>query len=625
MRYPTLLLALALTFTAGAQQQLNLQGADIRTLIETVGHITGKNFVVDPRVSGEVTVVSPSPMDADQIYEVFLSALRVNGYAAVPAGDYIKIVPELAAHQDATVLGRPLGSDDVVTHVIEVSHVPATELANLLRNLLPQSAHLIAHPGSNLLIVSDRAANVERIRHLVQRVDRGSGGEIEVIALEHASAAEVARTINALDGEGSRVIADERTNSLLLGGNPGARLRARTVISHLDTPLQMGDTAQVVYLRYASAVDMVPLLTGVAAALEQTGEDGVSATTIAAHPDTNALIISAPAAIHRNLLGVIRQLDIRRAQVLVEAIIAEVSDELARELGIQWQATSLDDPSGTGVIGGSGFPSNFDLNPGIVGLRPDDQGLINLGAIVPGLNLGYVSDGQLAALVSALDADSNSNVLSTPSIVTMDHQEAVINVGQEVPFLTGQFTSTGANEAAVNPFQTINRKDVGLKLTVTPHVNEGDAVILDIAQEVSSLSGQSGAVDLIVNKREINTRVMVADHGILVLGGLINENVQETIRMVPGLGRIPLLGNLFKYRASERSRRNLMVFIRPRILRDELTEYAVSAGKYNFMRAKQLQEQAEDQGLIDGEDLPLLPDLEDYLSAPDGAAPVPEE
>ena len=641
------LLLIGLVHTAQAQHRLNLQDAQIEAFIATVSEITGRNFIVDPRVEGAtVTVISQQPMSADEIYDVFLSVLRVHGFAAVPAGDFVKIVPDATAHQDTIPFGRDeLGHDALVTEIVTVQHVPATDLATLLRPLVPQNAHIVAHPGSNTLMISDRAGNLDRLKRIIARIDTTSENEIEVIPLRHANATEVVRAISQLSetataaggGPRAKVIADERTNSVLISGDPGSRLRFKTLISHLDTPLDSGST-QVIYLRYAAAESLVPILENVSRSLgldQQAAAEGGAGggVTIQAHAETNSLIVSAPPAVYRSLAGIVRQLDIRRKQVLVEAIIAEVSTDMSKELGVQWQVTDIDQLGESGVIGGTNFPTNFGTGSGIIGLGGTDEGLINLGGLVPGLNLGYLSgvirvptgqtdaEGnplfqeipQLSALLSALDADSDTNVLSTPSIVTLDHQEAVINVGQEVPFITGQFTNTGANNAAVNPFQTIERRDVGLTLTVTPHINEGDVVILDIAQEASSLSPQSGAVDLITNTREITTTVMVPDQGILVLGGLIDEDLRETIRKVPGLGDIPVVGNLFKYRSAKKVKRNLMVFIRPRILRDPASENAITGAKYNYMRQQQIEARDNYRGLLDAEQLPLLPDMDDYL------------
>jgi general secretion pathway protein D len=621
------LLLLALALPAGAQNgemhTLNLRDADIHVLIDTVSEITGRNFIVDPRVEGRVTVVSARPMPSEEIWETFVGVLRVHGYVAVESGRMWRILPEPVARQDGAPLpgvARP-GGDELVTRIIELDHVAALEVVNVLRPLLPQNQQLAVHGGSNAIIISDRAGNVARIEAILRRIDTASEGQVEVIPLQHASASEIARTLTLLHGgEASRFIADDRSNSILLSGDRGARLRARTLITHLDTPLDSGGDTQVIYLRYASAEDLVPILDSVAATL--TGQaEGARAATIQPHRETNALVITAPAAVHQSLASVVRQLDIRRAQVLIEAVIVEIADEIADELGIQWQSTDLrntpDGGIGRGVIGGTNFPGQGGAGS-ILGAA------VNPLSVGSGLNIGYVrgtirlpgSDEeilQLGALARALRGDGRSNILSTPSVLTLDHQEAVFKVGQEVPFVTGQFTNTGAGAGTQpqNPFQTIDRRDVGLTLTVTPRINEGDAVRLDIKQEVSSLAPQPlGAVDLVTNKRELSTSVLVQDGDLLVLGGLINEEVRENISKVPALGDIPVLGNLFRYRSTRTERRNLMVFLRPVILRDAVTESAVSNAKYNFIRAEQIRarERSESARLRDSH--PVLPERE---------------
>lgn len=638
-------------YTNGSgRHTLNLKAADINVLIETVSEITGKSFIVDQTVTGAVTVVSRQPMTADEIYEVFLSVLRVHGYTALPAGSMVKIVPDVSAAQQAPMTGLG-GGDAQLTRIIDLKHVSAQEMMALLRPLMPQQAHIAAHGGSNSLLVADRAANLERIAAIIRRIDVAADSEIEVIPLRHARASEIARTLLALEsgaaqaaagqGSASKVLADERTNSLLLSGDRAQRLRVRSLIVHLDTPLDGGEATQVVYLRNAKAEDLVPVLDGVAATLTgyaapAEGQAGsAKAATIQAHAETNALVISAAPAVFRELEAVIRQLDVRRAQVQVEAIIAEVSDELASELGVQWQSADVGEDA-RGVIGGTNFGGSTGAG-GIVG------GLTNPLSVIGGngLNVGYLRgsislpigpDGsdvtvfQLGALVKALRGDGRANVLSSPSIVTLDHQEAEIKVVQEVPFLTGQYTNTSTNGGAnqpTNPFQTIDRRDVGVILTVTPHVNEGDAVRLELKQEVSALAPQaSGAVDLITNKRELSTTVLVPDGGLLVLGGLTSEEATENVQGVPGISRIPLLGNLFKSRAAKRNKRTLMVFLRPTILRDAATEAAVSSEKYNYIRAEQLQIRERAGSRIGGEQQPLLPELpRDLFQSPPPVQP----
>ena len=637
-------LAPAHAATTDGRHTLNMKDADIQALIATVSEVTGRNFIVAPSVQGKVTVVSARPMLPDELYQVFLSVLRVHGYAAIESGSMVRIEPEAAAQQDG---GGAIGdaatrnAEELVTQVIPVRHVAAADLVPILRPLMPQGGQLVAHGSSNSLVVSDRAGNVERLARIVERIDTASDAQVEVIPLVHANAAEMARTLTALgedkaaqaNGESARVFADTRTNSVLLSGAKNARLRLRALIAHLDMPGGAGGDTQVVYLRYANAADLVPILQGVAATLTgiappaaaKAGEGGpgggASPATIQAHAETNSLVISAPPAIFRPLADVVRQLDIRRNQVLIEAVIAEVSDQTASELGVQWQVPLGSDTSHA-VIGGTNFGSDGN---NILGAAINPLGVGN------GLNLGYI-DGtvtigdrtifRLGALVTALRGDGTSNILSTPSILTLDNQEAEIKVAQEVPFLTGQYTTNSVANPNLgsgigNPFQTIERKDVGLVLKVTPQINEGDSVRLDIHQEVSSLAPPvSGAVDLITYKRELTTSVLVKDDSLLVLGGLIDNQLKDNVQKVPALGDIPLLGNLFRYRTNDRRKSDLMVFLHPKILRDEFSEAAVSSEKYNYMRTEQLQMRQQAWPLTPRAERPLMPEVHDFLASP---------
>lgn len=624
---------------------LNLKDADIQALIATVSEITGRNFIVGPNVQGKVSVISARPMQPDEIYDVFLSVLRVHGYAAVSAGSMIKIVPEaMAQAEGGNSVATAESGDAIVTQIVPLRHVAAAELVPILRPLLPQGAQLIAHQSSNSLVISDRASNIQRVAGIIARIDTVSDSEVEVIPLQHANASEMARTLTILSeekgaqasGETPRVLADERTNSILIAGAKSGRLRMRTLVTHLDTPLTKDGGTSVVYLRYAKAKDLVPILAGVAATLNneaaptppKAGEAAGGVTggsaTIQAHEETNSLVISASPAVFRSLEGVVRQLDVRRAQVLIEAIIAEVSDEAAREIGVQWFGAPKD---GRGIIGGSQF-NGANGAPNLLST------VTNVGrnglALGNGLSLGYLDGtvnigGQeilnLGVLVRALQGDGRSNVLSTPSVLTLDNQEAIIKVAQEVPFKTGQYTNAsgtaGSGNNQLNPFQTIERKDVGLTLKVTPHVNEGDSVRLDLHQEVSSLAPTvDGAVDLITNKRELSTSVLIADDSTLVLGGLIDHSVKDNNQKVPGLGSIPLLGNLFRYRNNNITKRDLMIFLHPKILRDAASENAVSSEKYNYIRTEQMQMRQNRENMTPASKQPALPEMHDFLANP---------
>ena len=625
----------ASTATADGRHTLNLRAADIGVLVQTVSEITGKSFILDPRVEGRVTVISAKPQTPAEIYETFLSVLRVHGFAAVSTGNMIKIVPDAVAAQDGSVGNGGGGPDALVTRLIPLQHVSAEDVVKLLRPLAPQQATFTANPGNNSILISDRAGNVERLMQLIRRMDTASDAEVEVIPLRHASAAEVARTLTTLDGSAGgaagatspKLIADERTNSILLSGDRANRLRLRSLVAHLDTPLDGGENTQVIYLSNARAEDLMPILESVAGTLTgHAGGEGAKTATIQAHAETNALVITAAPAVFRDLSAVVRQLDVRRAQVLVEAIIAEVTDELADELGVQWQSTNFDGERG--YTGGSNFPGTGGLGS-IIGAMTDPLGALGGSG---GLNMGWVGgrvtvpgpDGkeinlfQIGALVKALRGDGRANVLSNPSVVTLDNTEAQFKVVQEVPFLTGQYTNTGGTSSQpTNPFQTVERKDVGLILTVTPHINEGTAVRLEIKQEVSAIASTvSGAVDLITNKRELTTSVLVPDGGLLVLGGLKEEETRESMQGVPGVSRIPVLGHLFKSRNAQRKKRNLMIFLRPIIMRDAATEAAVSSEKYNFLRAEQLRMRENKELRYRGDKQPLLPALEDFTAPP---------
>ena len=618
--------------TADGRHTLNLRAADIGVLVQTVSEITGKSFILDPRVEGRVTVISSKAQTPAEIYETFLSVLRVHGFAAIASGQMVKIVPDAVAAQDGSLGDGGGGPDALMTRLIPLQHVSAEEVVKLLRPLAPQQATFTANPSNNSILINDRAGNIQRLMQLIARMDTASDTEVEVIPLRHASAAEIARTLASLDGSaalggaavGSKLIADERTNSILLSGDRANRLRLRSLIAHLDTPLDGGENTQVIYLSYAKAEELVPILDSVAGTLTGHGDSEKAKTaTIQAHGETNALIITAAPAVFRDLAAVVRQLDVRRAQVLVEAIIAEVTDELADELGVQWQSTNFDGERG--YIGGTNYPGAGGVG-GIIGAMQNPIGALGGSN---GLNMGWVGgrvevpDGsggtvtlfQVGALVKALRGDGRANVLSNPSIVTLDNTEAQFKVVQEVPFLTGQYTNTstsGGSNQPNNPFQTVERKDVGLILTVTPHINEGDAVRLEVKQEVSALASTVvGAVDLITNKRELTTSVLVPDGGLLVLGGLKQEETRENSQGVPGISRIPLIGNLFKSRSSTRNKRNLMVFLRPIILRDAITEASVSSEKYNFLRAEQLQMRSNQELRYRGDKQPVLPALDE--------------
>ncbi len=635
----TLMLVLALCSTLRAQEQLvtpNYVGVDIRAIIQAVSSVTGNNFIIDPRVRQEVTMISSTPMSPDAFYEAFLSILQVHGYAAVPTGDVIKIIPDASVRQFPTYLSTSgAANDDIVTQVIRVENIGAAQLVPILRPLIPQYGHLAAHPGSNMLIISDRSSNVARMVSIIRRIDQSNDDEIEVVPLENASSAEVVRVLTALtqapraDGApvNTQLVADARTNSILIGGDRSERLRLRALIAHLDTPLEDGGDTQVRYLRYTDSEELAGKLQQhfsqqVQAAAAGAGGApsagaGVTDVSVWADTQTNALVMTAPPKLMRSAMTIIDKLDIRRPQVLVEAIIVEVIADRAAELGVTW---AILDEGGNNPLAATNFPT---FGPGVVqaagasgGDAIDPTALIGEGVT---FGLGRLEDNGLnwAAIVRALEGDADTNIISTPSILTLDNEEASINVGQEVPFVTGSFTNTGGNAGAVNPFQSIQREQVGTKLTVTPQINESDSMLLTISQEVSSIAASvEGAADLVTQERTIETTVIVGDGEVIVLGGLLEDSLRETDQRVPLLGSIPLLGNLFRARTTDKVKTNLMVFIRPRILRDDEQAALETNSKYNYMRNIQQQGRGGKGGrvaIMPGEDRPVLPPIEEMM------------
>ena len=634
--------------------EFNLNNADIQTMIKTVSVQTGRNFVVDPRVKARVTVISAKRLNAEEIYEAFLSVLQVHGFSAVPQGDLIKIVPDVNAKQGPvpSYEGTNSKSDQLVTQVIKVENVPAAQLVPILRPLVPQQGHLAAYAATNTLIVTDRAANIERLSDIIKGIDRPDNEEVEVVRLGHASASEVIRILQSLQSRaaqaggtgGVRFAADERTNSILLSGDSNTRIRMRSLIKNLDTPVESGGNTRVVYLRFANAEDLLPILTGVSAGQAQigtggSGDDGALAqpaaapqptvnaqgapipqtptaaiirppggqddsrpnVDIQADADTNALIITAPPDEMRSILSVIDQLDIRRAQVLVEAIIAELSEDNTSAIGVNFavDGTDGDQPAAFTNLGGA--------TQALIGTIASGGATLTSGlSLLLGRQGGDVDFG---VLVSAIASDSDNNILSTPTLVTMDNQEAEIVVGQNVPFVTGTQLST-AND---NPFTTIERQEVGISLRVTPQINEGNNIKMDIEQEVSDVAAVAvaGAQDITTNVRSISTTVLVEDGQTLVLGGLIDDSINNTVEKIPLLGDIPLLGSLFRFQTTSKNKQNLMVFLHPTILRTPEDADFYSQAKYEDLRTAQLGEFGG-EALID-RPAPTLPELHLYF------------
>ena len=580
--------------------QINMRDADIRAFAADMAQISNKTIVLDPRVKGNVTVVSNQDLDAGEAYAVFLSVLRVHGYAAIENNGVVKVMPESGARQDATVNNK--NNDSLATEVIRLSQANARVIAPLLKPLVNKQGHIAAYEATNSIIIADYVGNLSRIKSILLELDKNPADTFELIPLDNTSANEVARILGSMwrgDNQMSKsfsAIAVERSNSILLRGQIGVIKQIKRVISRLDSNSSQSSNLKVIYLKYAKAEDLTGILEKVAESLEEeipSESSKKNKTSIGFHNDTNALIISAQPDILKSLESVISQLDIRRAQVLVEALIVEISDKLARDLGVQF--LFLGDGESSPIATQRFGTPNPDLISTIGAETSEDStisstmqtraanSLLALDGLAVGVARYKASGTSFATILNLIAQDADSNVLSTPSIMTMDNEEASIVVGQEIPITTGE-TLSGSNS---NPFRSVTRQEIGVKLVVRPQINEGNAVKMYINQEVSSIFGPLGemSTDLITNKRNIKTTVLVEDGETIVLGGLIDDNVQESVKKVPFLGDIPLLGRLFKTTSISRTKRNLMVFLRPTIVRDSNDVRAISNRKYNYFQA----------------------------------------
>lgn len=634
-----------------AEFSASFKGTDIQEFIEIVGRNLEKTIIVDPAVRGKVNVRSYDVLNEDQYYQFFLNVLSVYGFAVVEMENgVLKVVRDKDAKQSAIpVVGDDnIQGDAVVTRVVSVKNVSVRELSPLLRQLIDNAGagNVVHYDPANVIMITGRAAVVNRLANIIERVDQAGNKEVDVVHLKHASASEMVRIVESLNKQGDgkntpellqpSFVADERTNSVLISGEPQVRDRIRRLISQLDREMATVGNNRVIYLRYANAEEVVEVLQGVSENLIAEKQGGQKAPTanannvkISAHKGTNALVITAPPDILRALESVIAQLDIRRAQVLIEAMIVEMSESDGANLGIQWG--SLD---GGGIqFGNTGVPitnylaaqekakdtttteSRFDNNNNLVEVPITESGdptaIAEVLGGVSGLAAGVVF-GDWTALVTAVSTNSDSNILSSPSLMVLDNEEASFIVGEEVPVVTG--STTGSNND--NPFQTVERKDVGIKLKITPQINEGDSVQLNIEQEISNVLGASGAVDIRFGKRQLTTSVLAADQQMIVLSGLIDEKTNESEQKVPLLGDIPILGHLFKSTSSGKTKSNLMLFIKPTIIRTGLTADGITQRKYNYIRAEQIFRAQEEVKLMPGVKTPVLPEFGSDVTLP---------
>ncbi len=601
----------------------NFQRADIEAVVKTVSQMTGRNFILDPRVKGKVTIISASPVSKGAAYQIFVSAIKAQGFTTVSApGGTIKIVPVAEAKQNAdfSTRARPAPVEQVVTHVVIIENGEATQLVPLLRPLMAPTSQLSAYAAANALIITDYADNVRRLLTIIQQVDQPSTSEVTVIPLENASALDIAELISRLAtgaapqvrvagqqqaaqaqiaGERFSVVPDLRTNSLLVRtDNPGRLVQLRSLIAKLDVPARAGGHTRVIYLKNADAVQLAEVLRGLLAGeaglatpvrgttapAAATAAKGVAAgSLVQADEATNSLIIQAPDGIYNNLRAVIEKLDIRRAQVFVETLIAAIATDKLRDIGLQWVAAGS--AGNTGIVG----INNSTQGRGIVGTILDPTGTLVNAA---GLTLAFLGgettlpDGtkvrSLAGLAHALDQKGYGTILSTPNILTMDNAEAKITVAQNVPFITGSFAQASGVGSTVNPFQTIERQDVGIVLKVKPQISEGNAIKLEVFQEVSNVDTTpvTGASDITTQKRTVETTVLVDNGDTVVLGGLIDEQFQQDEQGIAGLSSVPVLGGLFRTRKKTKSKTNLMVFLRPSIIRHAEDTIDITRDRY---------------------------------------------
>lgn len=596
-----------------ADVRINMNNAEIRSVIQWVAEKTNKNFIIDPRVKGRISVLSNQPMSMDQAYQVFLTALDVYGFAAVESGNNVKIIPNAQARSSGLPIVETFNNPDadnseLVLHVIKVKNISANEVVTILRPLVPQTGHLGAFPTSNSVVIADRANNINRLSKLVSYIDSTGDLDIEVIQLTHATADDVVSVLQPLlksgkasaDVTGINFATDTRSNSILMTGNEDKRALVRDLIDSLDRPLQGTGNTKVVFLNYIDADEIKPILDGMTGSIQEDQKNAAiadSGISIQSSETNNALIITAPPSILESIETVVAELDVKRSQVMIEAIIVEVTDSFSNTLEILWgtSPTLSGGVSSANLLGSTSSALAVSDNPGAA-------------LVQSGLNWGFFRNGSLRSLLHAVASDNNNNVLSTPSIITIDNEEAEILVGSNVPFVTGSQTS--AATSTNNPFRTIQREDIGITLKITPKVSKQRTITLAVEQEVESVREEqiSAAQDLITDKRSIKTNVLVDDGTILVLGGLIEDRTTRNQTKVPLLGDIPLLGRFFSSDTKTTRKQNLMVFIKTTIIDDLSLAEEKTRESYNDIRSKQ-------KGLGDRKEKLSLPDFDTQVPA----------
>jgi general secretion pathway protein D len=621
--------------TAANKASFNFVNADIESVIKAIGDYANVTFIIDPRVKGTLTLVSEKSLTKAQSLQLLASVLRMQGYAVVNANGYSKVVPESDAKlQGSVVSPNAARGDQVATQIFHLNHESAANLVTVLRPLISPNNIISANPGNNTLVITDYADNLLRMGKIIAALDGPAVNNLEVVTIRYAIANDIASMVNRLMEQGAAatpdagrmVLSDSRTNTVIVRAPSEARANlVKSLIAKLDQPTAQPGNVHVVYLKNAEATKLALTLRAVitadnsspspaTTASPQAGQQaapqaalttGGAGGFIQADPSTNTLIITASEPMYRNLRSIIDQLDARRAQVYIEALIVEVDATKLAAFGVQWAALGAGGAIGTSFsTGGDNLANQVAgrLTPGAAPQPPSN-----------GLTLGLVSKAMgLGALVHALQSDTNVNILSIPNIITLDNEEAKIMVGQNVPFITGQYTTAAsAGAAGVNPFQTVDRKDIGLTLKVKPQISQGGTVRMAIYQETSAISPTVNAAGLITSKRSIDTNVLVDDGQIVVLGGLIDDNLQDTEEKVPGLGDIPWLGNLFKYRSRTHTKTDLMVFLRPSVIRSNEQNGDLATDRYDYIRNTEIGNQLAQPALLPNMDSPELPEMQD--------------
>lgn len=620
---------------------VNFNDTDVQEVIKIIAGITGKSIIIDPKVRGPIKVINTRPLTAKEVYELFLASLDVNGFTAVESGNIVRIV----ANRDARQLPIPTEAeasenDDLyITQVIPLKYTSASKILAAIRPLSPQYAHMTVYEPSNAIILTDTRANAIRMSELIKKLDRIGSTNTDVVPLRYANATDIVAMIGQLEKPDPArgiatappvIVADKRTNAVVISGDDLSRKRIKLLIEDLDRPQARNSNVRVVYLNYAKAEDVAKVLTGMMQGIAPRAADpnapNATQPSVQADEATNSVLISADVDTMDSLLSVVERLDIRRAQVLIEAIIVEIQDTNGTDLGIEWMYRDdkygFGSNSNDGTIGavGAAAIAASDEN---ASQEDRDAALLNLAASASKITGQVFGIGRLGSrtdflgVLKMLQTNSSSNILSTPNLLTTDNTEASISVGQNVPFATGSYTGAGNTAGGVagggfsSPFNTFDRKDIGIILKVTPHLNEGNTVVLDIEQEVSSVADLNSASGLITNKREIKTQIMANDAQTVVLGGLIKDDVLTGEKRVPILGSIPILGHLFRSQSSKKVKTNLLVFIRPTIIREDRILTGATAEKYREIRQAQL-EHRENSGLLLWEkDMPVIPEWEE--------------